>query len=36
MIVVVRLSAFIMVCIGVSITWNGVKALLAEFGIAAH
>ena len=36
MIVVVRLSAFIMVCIGVSITWNGVKALLAEVGIAAH
>jgi len=36
MIVVVRLSAFIMVCIGVSITWNGVKALLVEVGIAAH
>lgn len=36
MIVVVRLSAFIMVCIGVSITWNGVKALLAEVGVAAH
>ena len=33
MIVVVRLSAFIMVCIGVSITWNGVKALLAEIGV---
>ena len=32
----VRLSAFIMVCIGVGISWNGVKALLAEVGIAAH
>jgi multiple antibiotic resistance protein len=36
MIVVVRLSAFIMVCIGVSITWNGVKALLAGIGVPAH
>jgi small neutral amino acid transporter SnatA (MarC family) len=36
MIVVVRLSAFIMVCIGVSITWNGVRALLAEVGVSAH
>jgi multiple antibiotic resistance protein len=36
MIVVVRLSAFIMLCIGVSITWNGVKALLAEVGIAVR
>jgi multiple antibiotic resistance protein len=33
MIVVVRLSAFIMVCIGVEITWNGVKSLLAGIGI---
>jgi multiple antibiotic resistance protein len=33
MIVVVRLSAFIMVCIGVGITWNGIKTLLAEIGI---
>jgi multiple antibiotic resistance protein len=33
MIVVVRLSAFIMVCIGVGITWNGIKALLVEIGI---
>jgi multiple antibiotic resistance protein len=33
MIVVVRLSAFIMLCIGVGITWNGVTALLAELGI---
>ena len=33
MMVVVRLSAFIMLCIGVGITWNGIKALLAEIGI---
>ena len=31
--VVVRLSAFIMLCIGVGISWNGVKALLAEIGV---
>jgi small neutral amino acid transporter SnatA (MarC family) len=31
--VIVRLSAFIMVCIGVGITWNGVKALLVRIGI---
>ena len=36
MVVVVRLSAFIMLCIGVGISWNGVKALLVEVGIAAH
>jgi multiple antibiotic resistance protein len=34
MIVVVRLSAFIMLCIGVGITWNGVKTMLAEVGIS--
>jgi hypothetical protein len=33
MMVVVRLSALIMLCIGVGITWNGVKSLLAEIGI---
>lgn len=33
MMVVVRLSAFIMLCIGVGISWNGLKALLAEIGI---
>ena len=33
MMVVVRLTAFIMLCIGVSISWNGVKALLAEIGV---
>jgi multiple antibiotic resistance protein len=32
--VVVRLSAFIMLCIGVGITWNGVKSLLASIGIS--
>lgn len=31
--VIVRLSAFIMLCIGVSISWNGIKALLLEIGI---
>ena len=31
--VVVRLSAFIMLCIGVGISWNGVRSLLAEIGI---
>ena len=33
MMVVIRLSAFIMLCIGVGITWNGIKAMLAEIGI---
>jgi len=32
--VVVRLSAFIVLAIGVQITWNGIKLLLAEVGIA--
>jgi multiple antibiotic resistance protein len=32
MTVVLRLSAFIVLCIGVGITWNGVKALLTEVG----
>jgi len=36
MIVVVRLTAFIMLCIGVGITWNGIKSLLAEIGIPAQ
>ena len=31
--VVVRLSAFSMLCIGVGISWNGVRSLLAEIGI---
>jgi multiple antibiotic resistance protein len=33
MIVMVRLSAFIVLCIGVQIGWNGVKSLLATVGI---
>jgi multiple antibiotic resistance protein len=33
MIVVLRLSAFIVLSIGVQIAWNGVKALLKEIGI---
>ncbi len=33
MIVVLRLSAFIVLSIGVQIAWNGVKALLKEVGI---
>ena len=31
--VLVRLSAFIMLCIGVGISWNGIKSLLVEIGI---
>jgi len=31
--VIVRLSALIMLCIGVSISWNGIKGLLLEIGI---
>jgi multiple antibiotic resistance protein len=34
MVVVVRLSAFIVLCIGVEISWNGVKALLAQIHAA--
>ncbi len=33
--VIVRLSAFIMLCIGVGISWNGIKSLLAEIGVHA-
>ena len=32
--VVLRLSAFIVLCIGVEITWNGVKALASELTFA--
>ncbi|MCC7216660.1 MAG: MarC family protein [Burkholderiales bacterium] len=32
--VVLRLSAFIVLCIGVEITWNGVKALASELAFA--
>ncbi len=31
--IIVRLSALIMLCIGVSISWSGIKALLVEIGI---
>ncbi len=33
--VLVRLSAFIMLCIGVGISWSGIKSLLGEIGIRA-
>jgi multiple antibiotic resistance protein len=33
MMVVLRLSAFIAVCIGVGICWNGLKGLLAQLGL---
>jgi multiple antibiotic resistance protein len=33
--VVLRLSAFIVLCIGVEITWNGIKALSAELPFVA-
>ena len=32
--VVLRLSAFIVLCIGVEIAWNGVKALASELTFA--
>ena len=31
--VLIRLSAFMMLCIGVGIGWNGIKSLLVEIGI---
>lgn len=34
MMVVLRLSAFIVLCIGVEITWNGIRALAAELPFA--
>jgi multiple antibiotic resistance protein len=36
MIVLVRLSAFLTLCIGVGIAWNGIRALLGQIGIPAH
>ncbi len=33
--VLIRLSAFMMLCIGVGIVWNGIKSLLMEIGIHA-
>ena len=35
MVVVLRLSAFIALCIGVGICWTGIKGLLAEVGVHA-
>jgi multiple antibiotic resistance protein len=34
--VIMRLSSFLLVCIGVQILWNGVKALLASFPALAQ
>ena len=34
--VIVRLSSFLLVCIGVQIAWNGIKALLATLPNAPH
>jgi small neutral amino acid transporter SnatA (MarC family) len=34
--VILRLSAFLVLCIGVEIGWNGVKSLLQEVGVEAH
>ena len=31
--IMLRLSAFIMLCIGVEICWNGIKALLSQVGL---
>jgi multiple antibiotic resistance protein len=36
MVIVLRLSAFIVLSIGVQIAWNGVKALLQQIGIPAQ
>ena len=36
MTVILRLSAFLVLCIGVEIGWNGVKSLLQEVGVEAH
>lgn len=36
MMVIMRLSSFLLVCIGVQILWNGAKALLATLPSAGH
>src|SRR5438132_465397 len=36
MTVIVRLSSFLLVCIGVQILWNGVRALLSAVPIVVH
>jgi hypothetical protein len=33
MTIVLHLSAFILLCIGVSIGWNGIRALLSEIAV---
>jgi len=34
--VILRLSSFLLVCIGVQIVWNGARALLATLPVVAH
>ena len=34
--VILRLSSFILLCIGVQIVWNGVEGLLVTAGLATH
>jgi multiple antibiotic resistance protein len=34
MVVIVRLSSFLLVCIGVQIMWNGISALLSSLHVA--
>jgi multiple antibiotic resistance protein len=34
--VIMRLSSFLLVCIGVQILWNGVKALLTALPALSH
>ena len=34
--VIIRLSAFLLVCIGVQIMWNGVSALLSSIRFQVH
>jgi multiple antibiotic resistance protein len=36
MTVIVRLSSFLLVCIGVQIMWNGISALIASLQLHAH
>ena len=33
---IMRLSSFLLVCIGVQIIWNGVSALLKSILVVAH
>jgi multiple antibiotic resistance protein len=36
MTVIVQLSSFLLVCIGVQIAWNGIKALLESVNLHMH